>query len=363
MKQFLNNFQQWVGACKEWAGFAGRTALQSFQGSMQLTSRSLLQGGIAAGAAFSAILLILTVVTTALAALFMQGGLTPIWSICSSAFITAVISSIIAWVSLKNARRSVATATKTPQATLAALPLLPSPMAFLSPTKPSFSPPAFFDLTPNQTKPMNTSQVQNELGNIARQLSNSLESIFSNNLGNSLQHLAQSAWKWVRKNPVAAGLIGAGVGGAAVIASVRSASNHKPEDKLSKAIDDAGEEASGLVNRLSGTVRDRLETFGNRARNGAAAVSETIREAATTATKTAQQATRSLREKTADLSDWAHDATDRAADVASNLRDSAEDAWDKGSRYVKQNPGTAAVGLLAAGLLAGFILSKSNKSA
>lgn len=66
----------------------------------------------------------------------------------------------------------------------------------------------------------------------------------------------------------------------------------------------------------------------------------------------------SLRQKAADVSDWAHDAEDRAADGASNLRDSAEDAWDKGSRHVKKNPGTATVGLLA-----GLILSKSNKSA
>ena len=71
-----------------------------------------------------------------------------------------------------------------------------------------------------------------------------------------------------------------------------------------------------------------------------------------------QQATRSLRKKAADVSDWADDASDRAADGASNLRDSAEDAWDKGSRHVKKNPGTATVGLLA-----GLILSKSNKSA
>lgn len=354
----------WLQALQQWMGFAGRSTVQSFQASLVHTGRSATQVGLAAGAGLVAMLLLMVMLTTALAALLMQGGLVAIWAVCAAAAIVASVAGVTGWHFWKKAQRSVVSATAAPQIALAALSSPPSPRAFFQTSDFAF-PHAFSVKPPTQTTTMNANQIKNDAKNLGQEISSTLESFFANNLGNTVNQLLHSAWKWAKQHPLPAGLIGAGVGGAALVVSLRAG-----DASASVKVDDDGEvkfNDHGLVNRVTGAAQQ----LNAQARRSAAAVMENIqdagsatatmvRDATATAVKSAQHVTNCVREKAAD---WAGQATDRACEAASDLREASEDAWKKGTHYVQKNPTTAVIGVLAVGLLAGLLLSGSKKSA
>lgn len=372
MNQLISNLGSLGNAWKNWAGFAGRTAMNSLQGSLEHTGRSATKVGAAAGAGLAAVLLIMVVLTTGLAALLMLGGLVAIWAICAAAAIIATVAGVTGWMMWKGARRSVSQATQTPLAAFAALPKPPVAKSFLSPAPHHSFRIESYQLNQQPHNNMNTNQIQDTIKSFSRELTGSVESFFSNNLGNSINGFFKTAWEWARKNPVPAGLIGAGVGGAALVATLRSGgpkiTARFGSDGASAKINDGG-----LVNRFTSKVHDTVESVKDHARNGASLVSDRLHEASSsaatmvrdakeTAQKVAEKASDYVREKSADLSEFAGDASEKVREAASRFRDGAEGAIGKGTRYAKENPGTTAVGFLAAGLIAGLLLSAARKS-
>lgn len=369
MREILSNIADWMDALKKWGGMAGHTTLQSLKGSLESTGRSATQMGICAGAALGAIGLLLIGITAALSGLLMIGGLAAIWAICISSAFMALIAGLTGWLFWTKARGSVKSAATTPQDAISTLPQLPRLDAFVAlPTLPSFSarqetpqPRQITIITKPEPNNMNAKQIQSDIKSFTRDISSTVESFLTNNLGNTLNDALKAAWKWAQKNPVPAVILGASAGGAAILATVRSG-NLKGSVRFADGHARAEVEDDGFVNRLTGVVHNTIDSLTGKARNGAAAAREVATDTARTATKTAHRVADYARDRAGDVSDWASDAADKARSAASDLKDGAENAWDKSTTYVKKNPGTAAAGLLAVGIVAGLLINASRKS-